>query len=57
MRWSINVPIEVENEEGEFAIAYARRLGKNDVVNYLQYLQSIIDQLSQRDRDTFQVGH
>ena len=57
MRWSINVPIEVENEEGEFAIAYARRLGKNDVVNYLQYLQSIIDQLSQRYRDTFQVGH
>ena len=54
MRWSINVPIEVENEEGEFAIAYARRLGKNDVVNYLQ---SIIDQLSQRYRDTFQVGH
>jgi hypothetical protein len=46
-------PVEVENEDGEYPVSYAREKGKTEIADYLQ---SVIDELSQRYRDAFDAG-
>ncbi|QQL44050.1 hypothetical protein [Sulfuriroseicoccus oceanibius] len=46
-------PVQVENEEGEYPVSYAREKGKTEIADYLQ---SVIDELSQRYRDAFDAG-
>tara|TARA_B100001971_G_scaffold202254_1_gene215829 strand:- start:1026 stop:1661 length:636 start_codon:yes stop_codon:yes gene_type:complete len=46
-------PIQVENEDGDYPVSYAREKGKAEIADYLQ---SVIDELSQRYRDAFEAG-
>lgn len=46
-------PVQVENEDGEYPVSYAREKGKTEIA---EYLQSVIDELSQRYRDAFEAG-
>ena len=46
-------PIQVENEDGDHPVSYARKVGKTEIADYLE---SVIDDLSQRYRDAFEAG-
>jgi len=46
-------PVLVENEDGVYPVTYACEKGKTEIADYLQ---SVIDELSQRYRDAFEAG-
>lgn len=46
-------PVQIENEKGKRPVSYAREKGKAEIADYLQ---SVIDELSQRYRDAFEAG-
>jgi len=46
-------PIQVENDNGEYPIAFARHRGKDEIA---EYLESVIEELSQQYRDAFEAG-
>ncbi|MBK1789592.1 hypothetical protein JIN82_00335 [Persicirhabdus sediminis] len=46
-------PVQVENEDGDYPVSYAREKGLTEIADYLQ---SVIDELSQRYRNAYEAG-